>query len=76
MMYKNKYRCGTRLWRKLSLFSRSVYNEVYGNAIRNPERYLRYTASLVPKSEWEVLCHNFACEAAWAAGKAEEKIAA
>ena len=76
MIYKNKYHCPMKLWRKFDFFSKAVYNEVYGAAIKNPEIYLKYTASLVPKEEWEVLCHNFACSAAWAARKAEERIAA
>ena len=78
MTYKNKYRCGTKLWRKFGWYGRVVYNEVYGTMIRNPGIFQpkSYAKSLIAKKDWEVICHNAACQAAWAARDATRRIAA
>ena len=80
MIYQNKFKCGTKLWRKFGWAGRAVYNEVYGTMIKNQDMF-RYrgkshTTSLLEKHDWDVVCHNAACTAAWAADRAAERIAA
>lgn len=80
MVFKNKYHCGTRIWRKFRWPARVVYNELYGAMIRSRELFephtKSYTKSLISKSDWAIIAHNAACEAAWAADKAAERLAA
>lgn len=79
MEYKNKFKCGVRIWRKLGWGGKAVYNEVY-RAMKN--RHLiepktkSYSKSLISDVDWEIISHNAACEAAWAADKAVERLAA
>lgn len=82
MTYKNKFKCGTRIWRKLGWGGKAVYNEVYGAMSRDQANFVStprgksFTVHLVAKKDWEVTCHNAACIAAWAADKAVERLAA
>jgi hypothetical protein len=78
MSYKNKYHCGSRIWRKLGWGGKAVYNEVYGSMKRSPDHYqpnIKFFR-LIADKDWEIICRNAACEAAWAADKAVERLAA
>jgi hypothetical protein len=80
MTYQNKYKCGTRIWRKLRWPGRATYNEVYGLMTRDPRLMQPTTksfrAALISKEDWHIIAHNAACVAAWAADKAADRLAA
>ena len=80
MTYSNKFKCGSKIWRKLDWPGRAVYNEVYGTMIKNQDMFRHRgksaIVSLLAKEDWEVVCHNAACTASWAADKAAERFAA
>ena len=80
MTYANKYKCGSRIWRKLGWGGKATYNEVYGLMIKDPRliqpNTKSFRASLIAKEDWQIIAHNAACVAAWAADKAVERLAA
>ena len=79
MTYKNKYDCGVRIWRKLDWAGRATYNEVY-SAMRKREFICpttkSFSKSLITDKDWEIICHNAAVIAAWAADQACHRLAA
>lgn len=80
MTYKNKYKCGSRIWRKLGWGGRATYNELYGAMTRSRDIFTpttkSFAKSLINQSDWEIICHNAAYTAAKAADKAVERFAA
>ena len=79
MIYRNKFHCGSRLWRKFGWAGRAVYNEVYASMRRMNNiapRTKSFTKSLIMDTDWEVIVHNAATTAAWAADKAVLRLAA
>lgn len=78
MTYANKYKCTSKIWRKLKWPGKAVYNEVYWQMTQNPKLIQPSTksfrAALISKDDWKIIAHNTACLAAWAADEAAERI--
>ena len=78
MIYSNKFKCGSKLWRQFGWPGRAVYNELYaamrkrGTLEPNTKSYAK---SLVSNEDWEIICHNAAWKAGQAADKAAERFA-
>lgn len=68
-LIKNKYKCPLSLWKKLSEEARKVYNDVMEASLRNQNIMTHPKMEKMPKAQWDTICHNFACYAAWDADK-------
>ena len=80
MQYSNKFKCSSKIWRKLGWPGRAVYNKLYSTMIENQGLFRRSGKDAnglwLEKKDWEVVCHNAACTAAWAADEAAKRLAA
>lgn len=69
---ENKHHCPPALWRKFKTNEiRAIYNEVMDSTNKN-QSVLSPDPQLSTK-DWETLCHNFSCYAAWAAKQQASK---
>lgn len=59
-VYKNKYRCAPKVWRKFDPVQRALFNKAYEWIGTDCELFT------IDAKTWEVIRHNHAVMAAWA----------
>lgn len=71
---ENKYHCPAALWRKFKTNEiRTIYNEVMGRTLPNQSIMSHPDAEELTTKQWDTLCHNFSCIAAWEAKQQASK---